>query len=121
MRLPLKALPDPDEMSAQVALHTARLDELRATGGADEEIRWETMLVKRSTMRLDLARSTQGQTHRTFVLQTFVLGDGIALVAMPGEPFVEIGLAVKHQSPFRHTFWILEYRVGIHPDAGCLW
>lgn len=105
LRLPLKALPDPDEMAAQAALHTARLDDLRATGGADDEIRWETMLVKRATMRLDLARSLQGQSHRTFVLQTFLLGNEIALVAMPGEPFVEIGLAVKRQSPFRHTLF----------------
>jgi hypothetical protein len=36
-------------------------------------------------------------------VQVFALGDDLAFVALPGEIFVELGLAVKKQSPFRHT------------------
>jgi hypothetical protein len=32
--------------------------------------------------------------------------DDIAIVAVPGEPFVEMGLAVKDRSPFKHTFFV---------------
>jgi hypothetical protein len=36
-------------------------------------------------------------------VQVIALGDDLAFVAMPGEVFVELGLAVKNASPFRHT------------------
>ena len=36
-------------------------------------------------------------------VQTIALGGDIALVALPGEIFVELGLAIKAASPFKHT------------------
>lgn len=36
-------------------------------------------------------------------VQVIALGDDLAFVALPGEIFVELGLAVKQQSPFPHT------------------
>ena len=36
-------------------------------------------------------------------VQVIALGDDIAWVGLPGEIFVELGLSVKQQSPFRHT------------------
>ena len=105
MRLPLKEFPPLDVMTAEFEEHATRLDELRRTGGSDEEIRWETMLSKRAAMRAEIARNLVGQTHWTFDLQVFAIGDDIALVAMPGEPFVEIGRAVKDASPFKHTLF----------------
>ena len=36
-------------------------------------------------------------------VQVIALGDDLAFVALPGEIFVELGLAVKKASPFRHT------------------
>ena len=36
-------------------------------------------------------------------VQVIALGDDLAFVAMPGEIFVELGLAVKKASPFKHT------------------
>jgi neutral ceramidase len=36
-------------------------------------------------------------------VQVISLGDDLAFVALPGEIFVELGLSVKRQSPFRHT------------------
>jgi hypothetical protein len=31
-------------------------------------------------------------------------GDRLAIASLPGEPFTEIGMAIKRSSPFRHTF-----------------
>jgi hypothetical protein len=39
-------------------------------------------------------------------VQAIRLGENVALVALPGEVFVELGLAIKQQSPFDHTFVI---------------
>jgi len=36
-------------------------------------------------------------------IQAFRLSDSVALVALPGELFVELGLAIKHGSPFATT------------------
>ncbi len=36
-------------------------------------------------------------------VQVVALGDEIAWVSLPGEIFVELGLEIKQDSPFRHT------------------
>ena len=36
-------------------------------------------------------------------VQVIALGDDLALVGLPGEIFVELGLSIKQQSPFGHT------------------
>jgi hypothetical protein len=105
MRLPLKELPPPDALAAEYEQHHARLAELRASGGSADEIRWETMRSKRTAMRAQLSQQLHGQTHRTLEAQAFAIGDEIALIAMPGEPFAEIGLGVKQGSPFKHTLF----------------
>ena len=51
---------------------------------------------------LDVA-AREGRPHEVEV-QVIALGNEIAWVALPGEIFVELGLAVKQSSPFRHTF-----------------
>jgi hypothetical protein len=104
MHLPLRALPSPEQFEAELKQHVARLNDLRANG-SEADIRWETMLSKRAAMRADLAREYRGRTHQRYDLQVFTIGDDIALVAMPGEPFVEIGLRVKEKSPFQYTLF----------------
>ena len=37
-------------------------------------------------------------------VQVIAFSDGLAIVALPGEIFVELGLALKKASPFKHTF-----------------
>ena len=51
---------------------------------------------------LDVA-AREGRPHEVEV-QVFTLGHEVAWVALPGEVFVELGLAIKQSSPFRHTF-----------------
>jgi hypothetical protein len=103
MQLPLRKLDPPDAMEDAFQKNLARLNELRANNGDEEEIRLVTMACKRTAMRAQLARDVQNVTHRAWDVQVIAIGDDIALVAMPGEPFVEIGLAVKQGSPFANT------------------
>ena len=51
---------------------------------------------------LALAEGWTGETKTTEV-QALAVGDGLAVVGMPGEVFAELGLAVRERSPFRHT------------------
>jgi hypothetical protein len=44
-----------------------------------------------------------GKPHEVEV-QVIALGDEIAWVSLPGEIFVELGLAIKKASPYRYTF-----------------
>lgn len=44
----------------------------------------------------------QGKPHEVEV-QVIALGRDIAWVSLPGEIFVELGLAIKQDSPFKHT------------------
>jgi len=45
----------------------------------------------------------EGKPHEVEV-QVIALGDEVAWVSLPGEIFVELGLAIKKASPFRYTF-----------------
>lgn len=105
LRLPLKPFAPSADLAAATAAHVERLDRLRAAGDDLEAIRAETMLAKRAAMRADLARRNEGQTHRTVTLQTFAIGDQIALPVVPGEPFCQIGMQVKAASPFPSTLF----------------
>jgi hypothetical protein len=44
------------------------------------------------------------KNHVELEIQAIRIND-IAIVGIPGEPFVEIGLAVKAASPFQHTLF----------------
>lgn len=66
------------------------------------------------TGRADVGRDTDEEVEspdgpRTSLpaeVQVIRLGENVALVALPGEIFVELGLAIKGRSPFEHTFVI---------------
>ena len=47
-------------------------------------------------------RDCAGKSN-TFPLISLKFGTALALISLPGEPFTEIGLAIKQQSPFRQT------------------
>lgn len=55
----------------------------------------------------EVGPSSEGpRTSLPAEVQVFRLGDDTALVALPGEIFVELGLAIKNGSPFENTFVI---------------
>ncbi len=84
-------LPDKADISrAERILLGAKRRELR---GLEEVYARETILLK------DLPNEVP------LILQTFCIGD-LAIVAIPCEVFVEVGLAIKARSPFPQTFTI---------------
>jgi len=105
LRLPLKEFRPVEELCAEFDEHTSRLQELRENDAPDEEIKQKTMESKRTSIRMNLAERYEGQTHAEWELQVFAIGDEFATVAMPGEPFVEIGMEIKAESPFEHTMF----------------
>lgn len=74
------------------------LDNLRhrpAHGTADKLVSW------------GLSRAWAGIGDRLPVeVSVLTLGDEVAIVCLPGEVFVDLGLAIKRASPFRTTFVI---------------
>ena len=52
------------------------------------------------------ATSEEPRTSLPAEVQVIRIGDDTALVALPGEIFVELGLAIKKGSPFQNTFVI---------------
>lgn len=60
---------------------------------------------------LALADGWTGATHTTEV-QALALGDGLAVVGLPGEIFADLGLHLRERSPFLHTLV-----VGLANDA----
>ena len=61
--------------------------------------------IVRAVTVLDLAEAYKGPTT-TLEVQAFRLGSDTAVVFLPGEVFVEHGLAIKKASPFAKTFVI---------------
>jgi hypothetical protein len=59
---------------------------------------------RRAHMAMEKAQQYDGQTQVEAELHGIRVGD-IALIGFPGEPFAEIGVAVKAGSPFRHTLF----------------
>jgi neutral ceramidase len=74
------------------------------------------MKLVRAHRVMDLA-ARNGRPHRVEV-QAIAWGRELAWVGLPGEIFVELGLALKQRSPFPHTFVVelANENVGYVPD-----
>ena len=74
------------------------------------------MKLVRAYRALDVA-GREGKPHQVEV-QVIALGKDVAWVALPGEVFVELGLAIKKRSPFAHTFVVelANENIGYIPD-----
>ena len=74
------------------------------------------MKVVRAYRALDVA-ARDGKPHRVEV-QVLALGNDLAWVGLPGEIFVELGLAIKKRSPFMQTFVVelANENIGYVPD-----
>ena len=74
------------------------------------------MKLVRAYRALDIAERG-GKPHRVEV-QVIALGKELAWVSLPGEVFVELGLAIKKRSPFSQTFLIelANDNIGYIPD-----
>jgi hypothetical protein len=105
VQLPHRDYETPERLEAAYEENVAKLQALRDANGDPEEIRRVTMECKRTSMRARLARDVNESPYREWELQAFTIGNDIALICSPGEPFIEIGLAIKDASPFETTFF----------------
>lgn len=103
VHLPVKEIGDPKVLAAASEKHAAELEHLRSNSGSEDDIRTVTMQAKRASMRADLARNLAGSDTWPVDMHAIAIGPDIALIGMAAEPFAAIGLAIKEQSPFRHT------------------
>jgi neutral ceramidase len=101
--LPLTTLPALAEAEAAVERAAAALAEARARGD-EAAIRAANYQSKRSAMYRGMARTHANATAATVELQAMRIGP-LGLVAMPGEPFAEIGATVRQRSPFPVTMF----------------
>jgi neutral ceramidase len=71
----------------------------------------------REAMKILRIQERKGEPIEAEV-QTFGIGD-MAIVALPGEIFVELGLEIKKRSPYRHTFILTlsNNSIGYIPNA----
>jgi hypothetical protein len=74
------------------------------------------MKLVRAVRALEIA-GREGRPYQVEV-QVITLGRELAWVALPGEVFVELGLAIKRRSPFPHTFVVelANENIGYIPD-----
>ncbi|MEP0844642.1 MAG: neutral/alkaline non-lysosomal ceramidase N-terminal domain-containing protein [Phycisphaerae bacterium] len=82
--------------------------DMAAIGGKDLPFLEQVKASKLTALRL-LGRSTL-----TVDVQAVRISDDVAIVTLPGEIFVELGLAIKKASPFKTTFVIELANAGIH-------
>ncbi len=105
VRLPLPRVSDDEVAQARIDARTAR-----------DNTREGFMKLVNAFKVLDVA-AREGQPLEVEV-QVIALGDELAWVSLPGEVFVELGLAIKQRSPFRTTMLaeLANGSIGYIPD-----
>jgi hypothetical protein len=104
VRVPLQPLPSLKQAEANLSEANTRLEKLKEENAPTTKT-YPALLVKRWAEGV-VEKVKAGVTQETlsFVIVGVRLDDCV-LVAMPGEPFVEIGLGVKKRSKAKHTMF----------------
>jgi hypothetical protein len=103
VEVPVKRADDADALAARLETHKSNLARLRKEGGSDEDIKRETMLAKRASMRENLNRRVMNTGVLPIEVFATIIGDEIALIALSVELFAATGLAIQAASPFPTT------------------
>jgi len=100
IRLPQRELPSSEvERARQIlAQHPEPLP--RAGKHPHTAVDWDWVY---AVCTMDLLRQREHEDYVDYEIQVFRVGD-LAIVGLPGEPFVEGQLSIKARSPVRHTF-----------------
>jgi len=120
IELPTRDLMDPEEARSQYEKRREELQRLRSDGADDEAITDATFRAKRAKQDEKIARQFGHEETHPIELQIVALSPDVALVAIPGEPFVKTGMEIKAESPFEHTMfsgYSNESRVAYLPTA----
>ena len=93
------------------------VQEAKATLGSIQDGRSVSFLQHVRAYRVLDVAGREGRPHRVEV-QAISLGRDVAWVTLPGEVFVELGLAIKQRSPFPHTYVVTlaNENIGYLPD-----
>lgn len=102
--LPLRPQPPEDEARAAYRQWRDELARVTSDGSPATEIEATMFRARRAQMALTRATTYGGRDTIDVTVEVLRIGD-VALVGCNGEPFCEIGLAVKAASPFRVTFF----------------
>lgn len=102
--LPLCPLPELAAAEATLVESERIVNDLRARGATIEELNPPIYHWLAARRVAEFVRSGDRQPSTSAEVQALRIND-IAIVAMPGEPFVEVGLAIKARSPFPHTLF----------------
>jgi hypothetical protein len=102
VRFPLKPLPTVEQVEAELVEYRRAVDEAVADGAPRSRLNPLEHHVNWAERVLPQLRSGTAETYVDGVLQVIRIGD-VAFAAVPGEPFNEIGIAVKEQSAAPYT------------------
>ncbi|MEW5977346.1 MAG: neutral/alkaline non-lysosomal ceramidase N-terminal domain-containing protein [Acidobacteriota bacterium] len=103
LQLPLARFRPVSELEAEAEAARYEFDRL-AKSGSDQEIRMARSRATQSGMRAEIAKTHEGKTHLEWELLGIRLGS-VALVSVPGEPFIQINQQIVEQSPFEQTLF----------------
>jgi hypothetical protein len=103
LKLPVRAFREPAELEHEAELARVALSHVRQTG-TEEEIRGATARATQAGWRAEYAHQYRGKTHADWPIQGIRIGP-IALLSIPGEPFIEINRQIVSQSPFKYTLF----------------
>jgi hypothetical protein len=104
MKLPLKVFPAPEKAKAERERLLSELDQLRSIGIQSDELRAATSRATQAAMQAEAARLYAGKNHIEWQLLGIRIGS-VAMLAMPGEPFIELNEQILRESPFPHTLF----------------
>ena len=103
--LPVKEMPPETEVQEKFDRIRDHLESVRKGDGSIEEIKKAAFPAKRETILLRHTQTFgQGGKKRDIPIQVIRIGN-TALVAIPVEPFAEIGTAIKERSPADWTLF----------------
>lgn len=104
IEMPLKEQVPVEEAEKEANKYKEELEYLQNNSGSDEDIRGVTFKVKRAFMTLERSKLYYGETYKSIQAHFIRIGD-IVLIGMPLEPFAEIGVSIREQSPFTYTLF----------------
>jgi neutral ceramidase len=110
LAMPLRPLPDVAQARADLAGYEARLAQLEADPFSPA---WRVTNRGRQWAREQLRAVETGAEPRIHLELTAARIGELAIVGIPGEVFVEIGLAIKAASPFQQTM-VCGYTNGLY-------
>jgi neutral ceramidase len=119
--LPLKPYPPREEMKRKKEAALTSLKELKEDATQDELIarRQDWLFARIDDYYASLYAQTESDPFLRIEVSAVSLGD-TAIVSVPGEVFVEIGLAIRDNSPFPRTlmFGLANDYIGYVPTVG---